>query len=144
MPASPKAPEWRHEPHVADIIVCGYGTDPAQAFANGARALVAAMTPLDGIARRRTVRVSCEAPDLEMLFYDWLNAVIYEMAARGMVFGDFEVRIEDGRLDASMTGETADPERHAPAVEPKGATLSELSVRRLDDGRWAARCVVDV
>ena len=30
------------------------------------------------------------------------------------------------------------------AVEVKGATYTELEVRRLRDGCWRARCVVDV
>lgn len=136
--------DWVQEAHAADMIVCGFGTDAAQAFANAARAMVAAMTPLKRIAARETVRVRCRAPDLDMLLYDWLNAVIYEMATRRMLFGDFRVRIEDNRLVADLLGEPVDTARHAPAVEPKGATLSELSVRRRPDGRWAARCVVDV
>jgi SHS2 domain-containing protein len=37
-----------------------------------------------------------------------------------------------------------DVERHAPAVEVKGATLTELAVRRDDDGRWRAQCILDV
>jgi len=37
-----------------------------------------------------------------------------------------------------------DVERHAPAVEVKGATMTELAVRRQADGRWYAQCVLDV
>ena len=141
--------DWVREPHAADIIVCGFGEDISQAFANAARAMVAAVTPLDRIVARTAVSVRCAAPDLDLLLYDWLNAVICEMSARRMLFGEFRVRVEGrqsegAQLEAELLGEEADPARHAPAVEPKGATLSELSVRRQDDGRWAARCVVDV
>ena len=38
--------------------------------------------------------MNCEAPDLELLFVEWLNAIIYEMAVRKMLFGRFSVRIE--------------------------------------------------
>ena len=31
-----------------------------------------------------------------------------------------------------------------PAIEVKGPTLTELSLRQADDGLWHARCVVDV
>ena len=140
----PNSPGWTLEPHDADIIVCGLGDTEAEAFANAARALTAAVTPLECIALDESVAIRCEAPDPEMLLFDWLNAVIFEMATRGMLFGDFQVIIEGGTLAAELRGEAVDPFRHAPAVEPKGATLSELSVRRLDDGRWAARCLVDV
>ena len=44
-----------------------------------------------------SIKVSCEAPDLELLFVDWLNAVIYEMAIRKMLFGRFAVTIEGTR-----------------------------------------------
>ena len=44
------------------------------------------------------VEVSCQAPDLELLFVEWLNAIIYEMAVRNMLFARFAVTIEGTRL----------------------------------------------
>jgi len=41
-------------------------------------------------------------------------------------------------------GEPIDVERHRPTVEIKGATFTELAVRRNSDGFWLAQCVVDV
>ncbi|MEO8326472.1 MAG: archease, partial [Nitrospirota bacterium] len=34
--------------------------------------------------------------------------------------------------------------KHEPAVEIKGATYTELSVRRIEGNGWVAQCVVDV
>ena len=90
------------------------------------------------------VRVRCQAPDLELLFVEWLNAIIYEMAVRNMLFGRFSVRIEDDRLEGTLWGEPVDVERHAPACEPKGATYTALKVAKDADGRWSAACIVDV
>ena len=42
-----------------------------------------------GVAARERVAIECEAPDDELLFAEWLNAVIYEMATRRMLFGRF-------------------------------------------------------
>jgi len=42
--------------------------------------------------------VECEAASDEVLFADWLNALVYEMAVRQMIFGRFEVRIDGARL----------------------------------------------
>ena len=39
---------------------------------------------------------------------------------------------------------TLEVARHHPAVEVKGATYTELSVKRDEEGRWIAQCVVDV
>ena len=94
--------------------------------------------------RSNPVEVKCEAPDIELLFVEWLNAVIYEMAVRNMLFGRFAVRIDDSRLDATLWGEPVDVARHAPACEPKGATYTALQVSQDPNGRWFAACVVDV
>jgi SHS2 domain-containing protein len=60
-----------------------------------------------------------------------------------MLFADFAVQIEAGTLRATAYGEPVDIERHEPAVEVKGATLTALQVTESADG-WRAQCVVDV
>lgn len=116
----------------------------AEAFGQAALALTAIVTDPERVAALQPVAIACEAPDAELLLADWLNAVIYEMATRKMLFGRFEVHVEDGRLAATAWGEAVDRERHRPAAEPKGATYTALLVRREADGRWVAQCVVDV
>ena len=135
---------WEHYEHGADIGVRGVGPTKAQAFEQAALALTAVITDPAGVAARDTVEIRCEAPDDELLLADWLNALVFEMAVRRMLFSRFSVRIEDGRLTALATGEPTSPERHRPAVEVKGATLTTLRVARADDGRWTAQTVVDV
>ena len=44
------------------------------------------------------LHVECQAPDLELLLVNWLNAIVYEMATRGGLFGRFSVTIQDHRL----------------------------------------------
>jgi tRNA nucleotidyltransferase (CCA-adding enzyme) len=90
------------------------------------------------------VAITCEAPNLDVLFVDWLNALIYEMTTRSMLFGRFRIKIDGLRLSAQAEGEPVDRLRHEPVVEPKGATFTELRVSRDDDGEWVAQCVVDV
>jgi len=90
------------------------------------------------------ISLSCEAPDRELLLVDWLNALIYEMATRSMLFGRFEVSLTGTRLNAKAWGETLDIVRHHPTVEIKGATYTALKVAQQPDGHWLAQCVVDV
>jgi SHS2 domain-containing protein len=106
--------------------------------------MTASMLDPAEVRTRETVRIACAAPDREILLVDWLNALVYEMAIRGMVFGEFSVNLSDGRLEAEARGERVDVSRHAPAVEVKGATYTELKVARGDDGIWTAQCVIDV
>ena len=134
---------WEHFPHEADVGVRGFGATPAEAFEQGALALTAVVTHAR-VEPLVEVEVSCQAPDVELLFVDWLNTIIYEMAVRKMLFARFAVTIEGTRLQATLRGEPVDVARHAPACEPKGATYTALRVAHEADGSWSAGCVVDV
>lgn len=134
---------WEHFPHGADIGVRGYGASAAEAFEQAALALTAVVTQA-AVEPKSRVEIACEAPDLELLFAEWLNAIIYEMAVRGMLFGRFAVRIAGTRLEGTVWGEPVDVARHAPACEPKGATYTALKVAADDNGVWSAGCIVDV
>jgi SHS2 domain-containing protein len=123
--------------------VRGWGGTPAEAFEQAALALTAVVTHVP-VEPRVAVKVACEAPDLELLFVEWLNAIIYEMAVGKTLFGRFEVRIVDECLTGTLWGEPVDVARHTPACEPKGATYTALKVSQEADGRWSAGCIVDV
>ena len=135
---------WEHFPHGADVGVRGIGPTCASAFEQAACALTAALADLAKVEPREAVAIACEAPDKELLLVDWLNALIYEMATRNMLFRRFEVALGDHRLSATAWGERIDRARHRPAAEAKGATLTALEVAQAADGAWLAQCVVDV
>jgi tRNA nucleotidyltransferase (CCA-adding enzyme) len=131
-------------PHGADIGVRGIGRSREEAFEHAAVALTGIVTDPEGVAPRTAVAIECRAPDDRLLLADWLNRLIFEMAVRHMLFRRFSVRIEDGHLTGRAWGEAVDRARHAPAVEPKGATLTALAVEHRPDGAWVAECVIDV
>lgn len=137
---------WEHFSHEADVGVRGLGPSLGDAFAQAARALTAVLTDPDRVEPRQAVTLGCADEDIEILFNDWLNAVVYEMATRRMVFGRFDVSVDPaaGTLSATAWGEPVDRLRHAPAAEVKGATFTALRVARAEDGSWQAQCVVDV
>ena len=134
---------WEHFPHDADVGVRGRGATLAEAFEQAAVALTAIVTDAK-IAEKNSAEVSCEAPDVELLLVDWLNAIIYEMAVRNMIFGRFKVTLSDTSLQGAMWGETVDQAKHSPACEPKGATYTALRVAQEPDGTWSAACIIDV
>ena len=133
-----------HFPHGADIGVRGIGHTKEQAFEQAALALTEVVTEVTSIVPRKAIEIECAAPSDGLLLADWLNRLIYEMAVQHMVFGRFAVKIENGRLHGRAWGEKVDQARHAPAVEPKGATFTALKVERRSDGAWIAQCVIDV
>lgn len=134
---------WEHFAHGADVGVRGRGADRDAAFAEAARALTAIATPPEAVEPRLPVPIQCDAPDDDLLLVAWLNALIYEMATRRMLFGRFDVHGDEHRLVATAWGEPVDVARHHPAVEPKGATMTALRVAREPAG-WLAQTVIDV
>lgn len=136
--------QWEHFPHQADIGVRGIGATKEEAFERAGLAMTAVITDLDCVAPLERVAIACQAPDDELLLVDWLNALVYEMATRKMLFSRFEVSVNDRSLHATAWGEPIEVGRHHPAVEVKGATYTELAVKRDEQGRWIAQCVVDV
>jgi SHS2 domain-containing protein len=165
------AGRWEHFRHGSDIGIRGIGTTKAQAFEQAALALTAAITAPESVQPKRKIAIHCDAADDEFLLVDWINAVIFEMATRNMLFCRFQVVLGDAAgvataavastavateadadasaldaaaLDATAWGESVDVARHCPAVEAKGATFTELAVKPIHDGWWIAQCVVDV
>jgi tRNA nucleotidyltransferase (CCA-adding enzyme) len=136
--------QWELFPHEADMGIRGIGGSKEEAFEQAAVALTAVITDPGSVAANEPVDLECEAPDDELLFVNWLNALVYEMATRRMLFARFEVVIEGKKLRAKAWGEAIDPARHQPAVEVKGATCTSLVVKQDGNGRWIAQCVVDV
>jgi SHS2 domain-containing protein len=140
---------WEHFAHDADIGLCGWGATVAEAFEQAGQALTAAVTDA-AILPHTSVEVHCEAPDIELLFVEWLNAIIYEMAVQKLLFGGFTVRIDGERLQGTLWGEPIDVRACArlrtkrSICEPKGATYTALKVAKSPDGIWSACCVVDV
>lgn len=143
---NPKAevPFWEHFEHEADIGIRGLAPTLAQAFEQAALAMTAVICDPTLILESESVAIRCEAVDNEYLFLDWINELIYIMAVKGLLFKRFQVKINAGVLTATAFGEPVDRLKHCPAVEIKGATLTELCVRQQTDGNWVAQCVVDV
>lgn len=134
---------WEHFSHMADIGIRGVGTTVEEAFAQAAVALTAAVTDPKKVRNIDSVKLEFESTDLDTLLFEWLNALIYEMAVRKMLFGRFQVHIDNCHLQALAWGERVDRVRHQPAVEVKGATYTELRVVN-EGGVWVAQCIIDV
>lgn len=124
--------------------VRGHGTTLEEAFASAAEGLTAVVVELSDVEPVEKVDFTGSASDPELLFYDFMNSIVYEMAVSARVFSRFRVRVEGDCLQVEAWGERVDVERHQPAVEIKGATFTELAVGRSDDGRWFAQCILDI
>src|ERR1017187_3432971 len=104
-PAVPRSsPRWEHFDHSADIGVRGVGPTKEAAFEQIALALTATITDPAVVRPNVAVEISCEAPSDELLVVDWLNALVYEMATRHMLFSVFTVILEHLPLTRTAWG----------------------------------------
>lgn len=139
---------WEYFPHGADVGVRGYGATLNEAFEMVAVALTSIIASHEKVNPTIDVMVSCAASDIELLLVDWLNAIIYEMDVRGILFSKFDVIIDNPaeklfKLKATISGEIINREKHQLGVDVKGATYTELKVAH-QNNYWIAQCVVDV
>ena len=134
--------------HGSDIGVRGRGSSLNTAFEQAALALTNVITAPILVKPLKERTIVIDAPNVDILLIDWLNAIIYEMATAKMLFSEYKLTIESREnglhLQANLKGENIDRARHQPAVEPKGATFAELKVEKLSEDHWQAQCIIDV
>jgi len=135
---------YEHFEHGADVGVRGHGATMAEAFEAAALAAIAVVTPPETVRPEESIAFDITGADPELLLVNFLNTIVFEMAAERMVFGRFDLRIDGLHLTGTAQGETIDRARHEPAVEIKGATLTLARVAEEKPGEWTAQCVVDV
>jgi SHS2 domain-containing protein len=105
------------------------GETSDEAFAEAARALVAVTYDPRTIRLREERAVAVEADRPDRLLVRLLSEVVYLIDAEGFVPGRARVRIEGGRLEATLRGRVADayrPRRRGPHV--KAVTYHELEI----------------
>ena len=128
--------------HDADIGIVGTGPTIEAAFESAARGVFAIAADLKTVARQVHVDVAFDEDDLELALVLWLNRLLGEANARGVVLREFQLRRDGNHWSGRAWGQHWTPDMPR-GVEVKGATLTMLSVRQ-GDSSWEARCIVDV
>ncbi len=128
--------------HDADIGIIGRGETIENCFANTARVMFALMADIEKIHQIQIITFEFEEEDRELALVTWLNLLLAKAQEHQLIFGDFRLKHEGSLWKATVAGEPwrDNIER---GIEVKGATLTMLSVRKVDHS-WEARCIVDV
>jgi SHS2 domain-containing protein len=130
--------------HTADLGLRIRASSLEGLFTEAAEALFSVI-----VADLTTVRPTIERPvvlDLdkrEYLLFDWLNGLLFLFDTEHLLFGKFEVVIDDRGLRARAWGEPLDRDRHLLEHEVKAITYHELRVEQEADG-WLAEFIVDI
>ncbi|OHD65418.1 MAG: hypothetical protein A2176_15770 [Spirochaetes bacterium RBG_13_51_14] len=132
----------------ADIAYRVRGKNLSETFSAGAKTLASIMmqNPED-IRPATSITITCAAPDVELLYFDFLSEFIYYKDSERIILIPEKVEISqstDGyNLACIARGEKIDRARHRFTVDIKAITMHNLSVIREDNG-WSATVVVDV
>jgi SHS2 domain-containing protein len=134
-------PRYRLIEHTADIGLTASGRTLAEAFASAAHGMFSIMVELRSVRKKESRLVRLNAPDVEMLLFDWLNSLLYYFDVAGMLFREFDVNLDGNSLQATCHGEKYDPVRHRLKLGVKSATYHTLKV---DPARNRVRVIFDV
>lgn len=99
------------------------------------------------VEQKVTKQVKKEAENVEKLLYDFLEEIIFLKDAEQLFLSGFKVSIsgEEGKysLEAEMSGEEINPEKHEIVVDAKAITMHKFEVKKEGD-EWKAIVVIDV
>jgi SHS2 domain-containing protein len=130
--------------HTADLGLRIRAADLNTLFAEAAECLFGAIVEdLKTIAPKQQREVRLDNADKEYLLFDWLNELLFRFDTEHVVFGRFEVRINETHLQGVAWGEPLDRTRHQLNHEVKAITYHGLRVEREGDG-WLAEVIVDI
>lgn len=140
--------EYLDDLAIADAQFRAWGDDLDALFRSAADATMNLMVEdLASIAPRVERVIELENAELDMLLFNFLQALIYHKDAEGLLLRVPELHVQpvDGnyRLTAAAVGETIDRVRHVTGVDIKAVTLHRFSLQREPDG-WSATAILDV
>lgn len=147
-PPGPKVPPEVPPPfevidHTADVGIAASGATLPELFSHAASGMMAFVIPPAQVRGVETRRVTAEADDREGLLVAWLNELLVLLNGDGFVPCEFRIlELSDTHLEAEVSGEPVDPQRHRFRLDVKAATYHQLAVEH-DDG-WHAQIIFDV
>ncbi len=131
--------------HTADVGVRAFGRTREELFAHMAEGMFSLIVPLEEIHPEITVPIQAQAQGTDRLLVAWLRELLYLFDTQKILGRRFEIqRLEEGRVEAVISGEKLDLDRHHPDKEVKAVTYCDLSVAQGPDGVWVAQVIFDI
>ena len=88
------------------------GTNLNDAFQKAALELMGLITDVTQIEQKQPVTIFCESADLDLLFSDWINTLLWELNDKKMLFSRFDIHVEGINVKGKIWGEPIDPHKH--------------------------------
>lgn len=132
----------------ADVAFEAWGETKEELFISSSTALLRSMSEApEQVERRQELTIRLEHKELDLLLMSFLDELIFYKDARRLLLYADSVRIEehDGifLLEALVSGERINTDRHRLLVDVKAVTLHRLQIVFVNNV-WKATVVLDV
>lgn len=130
--------------HTADIGLRVSAETLEELFVDAAHGLTSLL--VENIADVRptlTESIQLAGTETDYLLFDWLNELLFRFETRKLLCCEFDVRLSEQGLEATIRGETSDESRHRLAHEVKAITYHGLSVQQTESG-WQTELILDI
>ena len=133
--------KYRFLEHTGDIKFQVNGKTLSEIFENSALALSDYISRGKKIKPRKGKIVEVSGTDMESLFYNYLDELIYLLDAENFVIAKAKITIRGFNLHAELYGDNASDYKDLDSI--KAATYAEMYIKKTKSG-WEAQAVLDV
>lgn len=135
--------EWIE--HTAEIGVKAHGKTKEELFAHMAQGMFSLIVPPEQVQPKSSIPVAAKAEGWDRLLVAWLKELLYLFDTQHFLGRSFQIkRMDAASIEAVVTGETLDLDRHSVDKEVKAVTYCDLSLIQAPDGTWVAQVIFDI
>lgn len=134
--------KYRFLEHTADIKFQSYGKTLNEVFENSVLAIAEYISRGKKIKANKGKTIKVTGNDLESLFYNFLDELIYLIDAENFITAKAKVTISGYNLKAKLFGDSTKNYKELDHI--KAATYAEMYIKNLPDGNREAQAVMDV
>jgi SHS2 domain-containing protein len=129
--------------HTADVGILVKSSTLGGLFEVAGLALTDLITSVETLDHWIERQFRLQEEDLDTLMVSWLQELIYLFETENLLFGRFQLTLQDCGLEGQAWGEPFNPESHAVKTEIKAVTYHQLEVAETEHG-WQARVIFDI
>ena len=130
--------------HTADLRIEVEGLTREALFANCALAVTDLLTDPKRIEAASSKQLIMEGLDPIDLLINFLREILFLFNGEGFLVKAVTIlALSDTRIQADLTGEAFDPDRHAMRTEIKAVTYHQATLQK-NEKKWIARVLFDV
>jgi len=134
-----------------DIGLRSFGKTLQEAFVNAAIGMYSLITDTGEIEEKKSIDVSLENDSLDSLLVAWLNELVFHFDAYGFIGKKISITeadlepatLKSYRLNAVLSGEEFDTDRHESRLLIKAATYHRLRIAKVND-TWQIDVIFDI